>query len=192
MTFDWNRYCKNVEILRNNKEKVDPKLLKTKYAAPYKKLLNILKAETEEMIKNATFSGMPFADDLKMEDPLVQTFVKTANEILHDKNNDGVNKEVSRAVFKEYNPDKALEIIYEKVVPDIYYKAYAPYWLKHCRIVTGEKKIWNDLIDMSWDEKLGVWVSDDGMSFRGILPPTQELIDKEMKEQWQSKESQAN
>lgn len=90
----------------------------------------------------------------------------------------GTFREIARAVFEEYDADKALDIAAEKLHPRIWLEAYPEYWLKHC-IIENDRPIWNDLIQMRWNSDLQIWESRDGTSVTIMLPPTAELIERE-------------
>lgn len=164
-----------LQKLRKNRENVPLLILKTKYAKPYNELLEKIQFQTKEIIMRYLFSGMLVdADD--EED--FQVFFKASQSILDAEAEAGTLKEIGLAVYLEYDIDKALDIAVRKIRPKILYDAYAPYWLKHC-ISHEDGGIWNDLIDMMWNNECGMWINSEKSEGRLMLPPTEELIKEE-------------
>ena len=63
-------------------------------------------------------------------------------------------------------------------------EAYAPVWLSHCRKREEPGYPYrNDIIQMDWEEKSGVWVDREKVSFTLMLPPTKELMEKQYAEE---------
>lgn len=61
----------------------------------------------------------------------------------------------------------------------VFYEAYSPYWLKHCK-QTGDPDFpyANDIIGMEWWEDGKQWVKAGGRDgIRDALPPTKEMVD---------------
>lgn len=178
----WEEYLEKVEKLRKNREKVPLEALKTKYRKSYNALLSEIKTETEFFIFQFAFGGLPFR---KGEDSEIEAFIQRANSVLDAERAAGTFREISRAVFVEYDPEKALEVAAAKVWPRIWFEAYSPYWIRHCIRQEGGD-VWNDLIEMRWHDEWCIWLAPDGRSWTLMLPPTQELVRKEL-EEWRSK-----
>lgn len=182
MEDDWRTYLEKVEKLKKNREKVPLEVLKTKYKIPYSALLQEIKTKTEKVLLQFLVGGLPFK---KGEGSEVQAFIQRVNKILAEEKAAGTFREISRAVFAEYDPEKALEVAAAKVWPRIWFEAYSPYWIRHCIRQEGGD-VWNDLIEMRWHDEWCIWLAPDGRSWTLMLPPTQELVRKEL-EKWRSK-----
>lgn len=175
--FTWKEYLEKLEKLKKNREKVPLEELKTKYKKPYTELLQDIKEKTEIMLLHFLFEGLPFNMSEKAE---WQAFVDRVNEAIREEKQAGTFREISRAVFKDYDPDKALDIAARTIWPRIWYRAYAPYWLKHCR-KDKDGRSWNDLIQMRWRQEWQIWEAQDGRSWRIMLPPSEFQIREEEK-----------
>ncbi|MFR5517274.1 MAG: hypothetical protein ACLTIW_09770 [Blautia sp.] len=175
MEFSWGDYLGDIKKLRKNKENVPIEILKTKYAEPYNELLEKIRRETEKILFQFIFGGILMRKDEPEER---DAFLRKAQAIIDEEKAAGTFREIARAVFEEYDADKALDIAAEKLHPRIWLEAYPEYWLKHC-IIENDRPIWNDLIQMRWNSDLQIWESRDGTSVTIMLPPTAELIERE-------------
>lgn len=175
MDFKWEEYREKIAKLQNNREKVPLNDLKTKYRKAYTALINDIKDQSEYLLLDFIFGGMPFDMSEKEE---WKAFIDRAKACLKEADVARAIRKISRAIFQDYDPDKALEIAAEAICPKIRRQAYAPYWVKHCR-PGDDGEIWNDLIQMRWDPEDKIWEAPDRLSWRFMLPPTMELIREE-------------
>nr|WP_325300214.1 hypothetical protein [uncultured Dysosmobacter sp.] len=175
MGFTWAGYLGKLEKLRKNREQVPLADLRGKYRKPYMELLRDIKADTETMLIHFLVGGLPFDMSEKAE---WDSFVNRVNEIIREANKAGTFKEISRAIFREYDPDKALDIAARTIWPKVWYRAYSPYWIRHCR-KRDDGRTWNDLIRMRWRQEWQIWEAEDGTSWRAMLPPSEPQIREE-------------
>ena len=103
-------------------------------------------------------------------------------KIIDEEKAAGHQKEVTRAVFEEFNLTKAENLACGYYTDRVKYEAYAPYWLEHIHQEPDEK-ITSDLLPgMTWHPEAGVWVFFSEPSFTLMMPPTQAEIDAQHKE----------
>lgn len=184
MNFTWDEYQKKLETYRKNRQNVPLEELKTKYASGYNKLTADLKKMTEEILTQVCTSGMLiFKQDLEPGGS-GRKVVNGINWIIEKARQGGTMKEISRAVFQEFDIDKAMEIAAEKIWQPAWYNVYGPYWAAKCRTENGDI-ICDVLPGFKWDPECGIWIQsrEDGtITFTAMLPPTMELIRKEEQE----------
>ena len=175
MEFSWEDYLEDIKKLRKNKEGVPIEILKTKYAQPYNELLEKIRRETEKILFQFLFGGILIRKDEPEER---DAFFRRAQAVIDEERAAGTFREIAKAVFDEYDAEKAIGVAAEKLHPRIWLEAYPEYWLKHC-VTENDRSIWNNLIQMRWNSDLQVWESENGASVMLMLPPTEELIEKE-------------
>lgn len=177
----YSRLTANIAKYKKNRENVPLSELKTKYGVPYEKL----KAAIAGDLRTAVISVMVIGCRIRKKDAAeADTFKKAANKIVDEEwNGHGVGKEVAAAVFKEYDLEKALTIACIKIHTRIWYEAYAPYWLTHCK--KDGDRITNDIIGMTWDPEHQLWekTEDGRKSVTIMLPPTLEECEAEKKKE---------
>ena len=179
---DWGEWVKNIEKLRKNAEKCGLAALKRDYAKAYKNLTEKIAKQTQEVCIDFLTGGMCVLGGSERE---FQTCLKRINLILSQEKE--ALKEVSRVVFLDYDPGRALDVLAEKIWPRIWLQAYGPYWVSCCRN-DGWRIVCDLLPGYEWDETSRLWVktSEDGwMSFTIMLPPTMKLLEEEYRK-WQS------
>lgn len=163
----------NVGRLKKNREKVPIDELKTRYAKGYNALLEAIRKDAEEMAKHLALSGCDF---LKSDWPAWEKrFMADAGRIIEDAKAAGILKKYSQAIFRDYNIEKAAELILVHISEKITQEAYRPYWNEHCHKENG--RITNDIIDMEWNEELKLWIkkTEQGWSWTIKLPPPEEM-----------------
>ena len=95
----------------------------------------------------------------------------------------GYVKEISHAVFEEFDLKKAENIACGYFTSRVQYEIYAPYWLQRIHQEENGRYTSDLLPGMTWHpESGGVWVDFSDPSFTLMMPPTQEEIDKKHKE----------
>lgn len=174
-------WVKNIEKLRKYAGLQASGALKSGSANSFLELRKKTGLQTMEICKLFLMDGIRVSEDPGKD---FQTFVKRIKLIL--KQEQGSFREIGRAVFQDYDPDKALGILANRIQPRIWYQAYGPYWVSCCREDTG-KTVCDLLPGMEWDPKTELWMkSENGIRFWAVmLPPTMELLEKEYRK-WQS------
>ena len=125
-----------------------------------------------EMAKSFLLGGLRIREDDSRE------LVSTTQQII-----DGEKKQISLAV-KEFMSTGDTDSFLLSLLPIHYrilYKAYAPYWLSHCKPVEDadsevEFTYYNDLIDMYWAGAWGEWKTKGRLQVSVMLPPTKGLM----------------
>ena len=167
MELDLKKLNQDIATLRKNRENVPLELLKTKYKKPYAKLKEEIRAQFEIYMKHII---------------VLESMVNQIQKIIDEEKAAGHQKEVTHAVFEEFNLAKAENLACGYYTDRVKYEAYAPYWLEH--IHQGpDGKVTSDLLPgMTWHPEAGVWVSFSEPSFTLMMPPTQAGIDAQHKE----------
>lgn len=164
MDFSMEEYRKNVEILRKNKENVPLELLKTKYVKGYGDLVCRIKKQTEALVILQISAGMRIFKEDQEE------FREVMNRIqsIIDKEKMTM-KEIGSLVFSEYDIEKAMDLVAERIALPCFEQAYAPYFQSKCH-QEGETFTCDLLPGMKWNQEHRVWIGQDG-SFTLMLPP---------------------
>ncbi len=183
MANKWIELTEKAERLRKNRESIPLETLRTKYRKSFAKLNSEIQQLLQEFLHSLLFGGLRFDREEKAQ--FLSCFQKM-ERIMKEERSAGTFQEISRAMYQEYNPEKALGVAAAKIYPRVILEAYAPYWLAHC--VRREDGIWNDLINMHWDEPTRLWVSDKGEACI-MFPPEEREIRKEMMEYGNQKNS---
>lgn len=188
--FDYEKWVKDIERLKKNRQQVPEDVLKTRYAGPYNRLIKEIDAQTEAMTKWILFTGLPvmvdwedeeFPEDKKDVEVLITRICSTIELAKVS----GETRRIRQAATSECNPDKAMELT-ERIRDAIEREAYMPYWHKHCSLQENGRVIYNDLIGMKW-WKDNIWFGLDDRSFRMAWPPPKAMIEERSRE-WQSEE----
>lgn len=183
----YQRLTENLGKLQRNESQMTEEQ-KKQYAAPLKKLKEQIAQDTTEAMKAFVTMGMRLAKDDEGSEDLEQVY-KEVDRISQEHTAAGTIKKASRILFTTYNLDKFFESLC-MMHYDIWYKAYGPYWLKHCtKQEDPEYPYHNDIIDMDWWAEHHEWaktkiengkrVTDYYGGVTIMIPPTQELLDKE-------------
>ena len=181
MDFTWEEYQKKLETYRKNRENVPLETLKTKYAKGYNKLKSDLKKMTEEILCSIVVSGMIILKEDCEPGKSGMAVIDGINRIIEKEKDAGTMKEIGRAVFRDYDIEKAMDITAERIWRPAWYRAYGPYWESKCRTENGIT-VCSLLPGFTWDEECGLWLQEeDGktVSFTTMLPPPMDLIRKE-------------
>ena len=120
------------------------------------------------------FSGMPAARDDSDLDTVADSIRLILNRHMKD----------IRAAVSGYLGDDDQDAFFLSLLPihlKIWYEAYAPYWLEHCRPVSdrddeAEFTYYNDLIDMYWVGEWQGWKRKGKWEVTIMLPPTKGLV----------------
>lgn len=171
----------DIATLRKNRENVPLELLKTKYKKPYAKLKEEIRAQFEIYMKHIIVLGI-LKTGPDLTGAKAKSMVDQIQKIIDEEKAAGHQKEVTHAVFEEFNLAKAENLACGYYTDRVKYEAYAPYWLEH--IHQGpDGKVTSDLLPgMTWHPEAGVWVSFSEPSFTLMMPPTQAEIDAQHKE----------
>lgn len=145
-----------LEKYRLNKTKVSPEELNGRYKASFQRLKEKLKAETESYLTEYCLSG--FRISQSDSGGLVAAIDKSFRE-------SQVGKRAGRAVFRNFSLQELQEIAAEQ--RQRIQELYAEYFNRHtCLYAAGpcwdienpqNPLIYNDLVDMFWDEGNGGW-----------------------------------
>ena len=142
------------------------------------------KPEVNDLVMGFLLSCMPIAK-ADENGPVVEGVVDAIRIIL-DKHMPEI-----RAAAKEYITTADLDALILSLLPvrnQIWYEAYAPYWLLHCLPVSDDPDYtyFNDLIVMYWHWKNQLWSKKGEACFTIMLPPTRGLIALAYQEERQS------
>ena len=183
---DLNKLNQDIATLRKNRENVPLELLKTKYKKPYAKLKEEIRAQLEIYLKELTLLGiLKIGPDLTPEKQ--KEMAEKIQSIIDEGVAAGYVKEISHAVFEEFDLKKAENIACGYFTSRVQYEIYAPYWLQHIHQEENGRYTSDLLQGMTWHpENGGVWVDFSEPSFTLMMPPTQEEIDKKHKEDQES------
>lgn len=174
-------WVKNIEKLSKYAGLRASGTLKSDSANSFSELRRKTGLQTIEICELFLTDGIRTKEDVGAD---FQTFLKRTELILRQEKEN--IRRIGRAVFQDYDPDEALDILVNKIQPRIWYQAYGPYWVSCCREDHG-KTVSDLLPGMEWDPKTGLWIkSENGIrSWTVMLPPTMELLEKEYRK-WQS------
>lgn len=170
----YSRMVENLGKLRRNEENMTPEQRK-KYEKPLKRLKTLIANDATNAMHDFLIGGVQI---LKEDREGMEMFSKTLEKILAE-DAEAVSKEAGRVLFTTYDVEKFLEAM----IPlrnRIWYEAYGPVWLSHCR-ETGDPAYpyRNDIINMDWDAASNVWFDREEKSWTLMLPPTKQLLRKE-------------
>ena len=136
-----------------------------------------MRTDVNELIKDYLLSAMPILEK-EADGPVAKAVIDSIRVIF-----DAHMPEIKQAA-KEYAVSEDLETLAISLLPirtQIWYEAYGPYWLSHCKPVTDhdsetEFTYYNDLIDMYWAWKWQEWKKKDEWCVTIMLPPTKGLL----------------
>lgn len=178
---DLKKLSQDIATLRKNRENVPLELLKTKYKKPYAKLKEEIRARFEIYVKHLIMLGI-LKTGPDLTGAKAQSMVDQIQKIIDEEKAAGHQKEVTRAVFEEFNLAKAENLACGYYTDRVKYEIYAPYWLEHIH-QEPDGKVTSDLLPgMTWHPEAGVWVSFSEPSFTLMMPPTRAEIDAQHKE----------
>lgn len=170
--------------LRRNEEQMSEEQ-KKRFEKQLKALKIKIAKDATEICKGFILSGI-----LILKEDESDGVIDRINMILAEEKAKGAFKKASRILFSTYDVDKFLETLCP-VHDRVFYEGYAPYWIEHCVVYNEEGKQtmgggefdgWNDIINMGWIEEYGIWKARGKEEWRIMLPPTEELIQKEYEE----------
>lgn len=181
MKCTWQEFTEKLRIYRKNRENVPLQELKTKYAKGYNKLVSDLYEMAAEILREVISNGM-----LTMTCDTVERkeLADRINQIIDSEGKAGVGKELRKAIFQEYNPEKMLDIAVERLHLPAWYQAYAPYWVSKCKKGPDNVIRCELLPEYHWDESCQIWIKEKNgaWEFTAMLPPTMEMV-KEQEEE---------
>lgn len=178
---DLKKLSQDIATLRKNRENVPLELLKTKYKKPYAKLKEEIRAQFEIYMKHIIVLGI-LKTGPDLTGAKAKSMVDQIQKIIDEEKAAGHQKEVTHAVFEEFNLAKAENLACGYYTDRVKYEAYAPYWLEHIH-QEPDGKVTSDLLPgMTWHPEAGVWVSFSEPSFTLMMPPTRAEIDAQHKE----------
>lgn len=133
------------------------------------------RTEVDALIKDYLFSAMPInkADE---QSPAAEALIEAIKNILD------THMLAIRKAAEEYAATEDLDALILSLLPVhnlIWYEAYAPYWLLHCKPLDPldpDYTYYNDLIDMYWLWKHQLWSKKEETCCTIMLPPTKGLV----------------
>ena len=146
---DLKKLNQDIATLRKNRENVPLELLKTKYKKPYAKLKEEIRAQFEIYVKHLIMLGI-LKTGPDLTGAKAQSIVDQIQKIIDEEKAAGHQKEVTHAVFEEFNLTKAENLACGYYTDRVKYEAYAPYWLEHIH-QEPDGKVTSDLLPgMTW------------------------------------------
>ena len=130
MELDLKKLNQDIATLRKNRENVPLELLKTKYKKPYAKLKEEIRAQFEIYMKHIIVLGI-LKTGPDLTGAKAESMVDQIQKIIDEEKAAGHQKEVTHAVFEEFNLAKAENLACGYYTDRVKYEAYAPYWLEH-------------------------------------------------------------
>ena len=137
-----------------------------------------------KLVKDFLLSGTRIAKEDE-DDGIVKTLIAEVQSVIN-----AHMPEIRRAA-NEYMTTEDLDALILALLPahdEIWYRAYGPYWVKHCKPDDSDPAytFYNDLIGMYWDWRHQLWRKKDEICVTIMLPPTRGLIDFAFREAQQS------
>lgn len=156
-----------LERYRKNKTMVSPEDLRGKYKSAFEKLKNELRDALSDYLKAYCLEGITVKQDDGAE------FIEACNRSFIDS---GIGKAVGIAAFKSFDLAEVQRIAeaHRKKIMEL----WEPYFHKHtCIYAYGQcfaedpdnPLIYNDLVDMFWDEAAGGWIKKEKPAGDAIL-----------------------
>jgi len=132
------------------------------------------KDEANELAKSYLLSGLPIAPG--EEESVAMDAVVDGIKAVFDAHMSEIRKAIKR-----YLDDDDQDAFFIALLPfhnKIWYEAYSPYWLLHCKPDTSDPDYtyYNDLIDMYWHWKHQLWSKKEECCVTIMLPPTRGLV----------------
>ena len=147
-----------IEKYRKNRENVPLETLKTKYAVPYNKLIEDIKAE----LKSIAVQFPPWLNGRKIRKEYTEEICEIFNRLYEA---GGYSKKLGTAAFKNWDAPEAIRIANE-IAATFQQEVEAYTTAKACLYATEpcwrqdnpeRPKIYNDLLRMFWDEERQAW-----------------------------------
>lgn len=181
MKCTWQQFTEKLRIYRKNRENVPLQELKTKYAKGYNKLVSDLYEMAAEILREVISDGML---TMTCDTAERKELADRINQIIDSEGKVGVGKELRKAIFQEYDPEKFLDIAVERLHLPAWYQAYAPYWVSKCKKGPDNVIRCELLPEYHWDESCQIWIKEKNgtWEFTAMLPPTMEMV-KEQEEE---------
>lgn len=136
-------------LLKKNRDNVPLETLKTKYKAPYEKLLAEIAGMASEILKEESCRG------IKVAAADSENLIAEINQAIQDERRDGgILQRIQTALFKKQDIREFKTLIGE--MHALIEKRWLPYWESHCCLYAGpecfeepypEPRIYNDLTD---------------------------------------------
>ena len=122
---DLKKLNQDIATLRKNRENVPLELLKTKYKKPYAKLKEEIRAQFEIYVKHLIMLGI-LKTGPDLTGAKAQSMVDQIQKIIDEEKEAGHQKEVTHAVFEEFNLAKAENLACGYYTDRVKYEAYPP------------------------------------------------------------------
>lgn len=187
--FNYSETKDALRKLRNNEQNIGKEILLQKYGKPYNKLRQSIAAQVSVMAREIALEAVERilrkTDEHFPSEQLEMKMWTDIQKIASEEQKAGTYRQINKAIFGEYDLDKAMEIAYRKLYNRVKYEALPPVWLFFCREDPGKGYV-NDLTKMRWIQleengMSGYWEQDDYPRYKVSfdLPPTWQEIVKE-------------
>ena len=163
-----------LERLRKNRENVPLDVLKTKYGAPYRKLLSEIGTEAAVSIRNTAAVLPEWLRGQRVSPEHIQEIADVFDQIYREGD---YAKKIGCALYRHYSADEVQRLCVE--INRKYRSELTKYFhSKTCLYTTAESwslerpaipRIYNELVDKFWDEGQGQWIT-------GGHPPGQAVL----------------
>ena len=181
MKCTWQEFTEKLRIYRKNRENVPLQELKTKYAKGYNKsdfrfVRNGGRYLKRDHLRRNVYHTVDIAERKELSDRI--------NQIIDAEGKAGIGKELRRAIFQEYDPEKFLDIAVKRLHFPAWYQVYAPYWVSKCQKEPDGRIRCSLLPEFYWSESCQIWIREKNgtWEFTSMLPPTMEMVRKEQEE----------
>ncbi len=192
--FNYSETKNALRKLRNNEQNIGKKILLQKYEKPYNKLRQMIAEQTSAMAREIALEAVECLNpsksiEVSRSEQLEEKMWKDIQKIANEEQKAGTYRLISKAIFDEYDLDKAMEIAFRRLYTRIRYEAFPPVWLYFCREVPGRGYV-NELTKMRWippteDGMNGYWEKNDFPLYKASfdLPPTWAEIAREYEDE---------
>ena len=188
--FNYSETKNAVRKLQNNEQNIGKEILLQKYGKPYNKLRQMIAKQASAMAREIALEAVECLNpkksiEVSRSEQLEEKMWEDIQKIANEEQKTGTYRLITKAIFDEYDLDKAMEIAYRRLYIRIKYEALPPVWLFFCR-EDPRKGYVNDLTKMRWikpeeDSMNGYWEQNDYPRYKVSfdLPPTWTEIAKE-------------
>lgn len=150
----------SIERLKRNRESVSLRTLRTRYAKAFNELLQSISNGINSLIGEVCFDGLYFSEISDKKE-----FLEKANLIIDDPL---LYEKIQAAAYKHMDYEELVHVLADELAPKIWHEAYEPYWKKHC--IEKDGKVFNDLIDATWNPEMKIWENENGGFMLGFEP----------------------
>lgn len=164
--------------LRRNEERMSPEQ-RRQYAKNLHALRRQICADASAVLRAWCFGGLRV---IRTDQGGIDSIIRRAQMICDEEKRGGEFKRLGKILFTAYSVDEFLDASV-RLHDRIWFEAYAPYWISRCAWNEERKTWWNPIIKMWWVPKWNEWVSQEGDRWTVMLPPTEDLVQKQYQEE---------